>query len=498
MNLTHTLDSPLDDDQPTSATDSELTGWLATTAPSRLARRHLLLALGFGLVGGLAAAAIQREWLTPQLDAFEARTFGVLLSLHGTLGVYFLMVPLVAAVMGHTLLLEALGARSVVFPRLARSSWQLLAAGGAVVLAGFVGGGTESGWMFDGELGWGFSAPGVATAALGVLIGVLGISMLATSQVATIVRWRRATPRECATPDIASAFLLAALSALVACACLAALVCVVLLDAVFGLSLFDATSGGDPELFTRGFQFAVSALASIVLLGSLGTVTSVLGTRSDEASGVRTTVTLWILAFTGLFAWVGPTSSPPEEPGSTAVQAVLSALAFASATAMLVSFVRRLWRRPPALDAAGLYAIAYLPTLALGLATSLLVAMPATRVVASRTVLATTHLHWMMFAAPLLAFLAGLHRAWPSLARRHVAEGWARVGAGLVIGGLYATFLPLFVVGFAGQPFRANAYAGELQIPHVFSAAGTTILVAGTVLMVVALIAGPRVETERA
>lgn len=491
MNLTHTLDTALDRER---STHEEMLDSLLTTAPQRLARRQMLLTLLFGLAGGLAAAAIQREWLTPPLDAFEARTFGALLSLHGTLGIYFVMVPLFPAILGQSLLLDALGLERVVFPRLARASWQLLAAGGAIVLAGFVGGGTEAGWLFDGELGWQFAAPGVRTAAIGVLVGILGISVLCTSQTATILHWRRTTARAQATPDLATAFLLVALSGLVACAILASCVSVVLLDAALGLSLFDASAGGDPELFTQGFRIAVSALQSILLLGSLGAVSSVLAARSDESSGLRSTVALWLLAFTGLFAWLGPTSAPAAGPGSIAMEAVVSALAFASVTALLAGQLRRLWRQPPALDAAGIYAIAFLPTLALGLATSLLMAMPATRVMASRTVLATTHLHWMVFAAPLLAFLAGLHRVWPRLARREVADGWGRIAAGLVVAGLYTTFLPLFVTGFAGQPFRANAYAGELQILHVLSAAGTTILVAGTLAMLVSLATGRRIR----
>lgn len=468
--------------------------WILTTEPARLARRHLAVVSGFAVVAVMAALSIQLEWLTPALDAFEARTFGAILSLHGTLAMYFVGLPLFLGVLGHTLLLDQLGLRMVTHSTLARASWHLLLAGGAVVMAGFVMGGTEAGWMFDSDLGAAFALPGCRTAALGVWIATLGISALCISQAATIVGWWRRADANALVPEIAWAFLWAALSGLVASALLLWATSVVLLDSALGMHLFDAATGGDPQVFADLFRLVVSSSQSMLLLASLGTAFAVLrgaGQRGDglgprHAGSVPAAAAISLLGITGVFTWAGPTATVSPELGSLSAEAVMGAVAVASFTVVIVELVRALAQRGAAVDPARLAALASIPAATLALLTAVPSLLPALRTVASRTVLSTTQLHFTAFALPALAFLAGALRVWRGTGTR-LAEALTRVAVGIVAIGLAATFGPLFVIGLAGQPFRANTYSEELQVLHVLSFAGTTILVAGLALAAVVL-----------
>lgn len=463
--------------------------WFLTTEPANLARRHLALVGGFAGLAAVAALAIQLEWLTPTLDAFEARTFGAILSLHGTLAMYFVGLPLFLGVLGHTLLLDQLGLRRVAHPPLARASWHLLLAGGVVVVAGFAMGGTEAGWMFDSDLGAAFALPGCRAAALGVWIATLGVSALCISQAATIVGWWRRASADTLVPEIAWAFLWAALSGLVASALLLWATSVVLLDSALGMRLFDAAAGGDPRVFADLFRLVVSSSQSMLLIASLGTAFGVLRGAGQHGDGlgrrhggsVPAAAAISLLGITGVFVWAGPTATVSAEVGTLSAEAVMGAIAVASFTVVIVELVRALTQRGAAVDAARLAALAAIPAATLALLTAVPSILPALRTVASRTVLATTQLHLATFALPTLAFLAGALRVWRGTGTR-LAEAVTRVAVGIVAIGLAATFGPLFVIGLAGQPFRANAYPDELQVLHVLSFAGTTILLAGMVL----------------
>lgn len=471
--------------------------WLLDVRPAALARRHLTLTALFAAIAVAAALAMHFELLTPMLDRLEAHTFGALLSLHGMLMIYVVAIPAFPAVLGHALLPKALGIDELPFPRLARSAWHLHALAGIVLVLGFLAGGTEAGWMFDAEFGGRFTSPNTGPAALGVLLAALALSTTSLSLVATILVWRRDGDRSRPIPPVVSAFFLAGASGLVAGAFLIVTTALILVDRLVGISLFDWTAGGDPQLFAALFRRFVSPAFSVVLLGALGTVMTVIAARAEarptRREGVLTGIALAVIALAGLVVWVGPEGPVGGSPSSDAVTAVLNADLVAAAGFLIAGILALLKRGGARIDTAMMYALGFLPALVLSLCTGLLLAIPATRAMAASTAFATTQLHLTMLGALAMAFLSGVHHVWPELVKRRISEPLGRAAAALTIFGLWATLLPSFLIGLAGQSFRVNAYPPELVVPHVLTAAGSTILIAGVVIAGLNLATGQRV-----
>ena len=273
----------------------------------------------------------------------------------------------------------------------------------------------------------------------------------------------------------------------------------VLVDRLVGISVFDWTAGGDPQLFAALFRRFVSPAFSLVLLGALGTVISVIEARADaepsRREGVLAGIALAVIALAGLFVWVGPEGPVGGSTGTDAIGAVLNADVVAAAGFLIAAILTLLKRGGARIDSAMIYALGFLPALVLGLSTGLLLAIPATRAMAASTAFATTQLHLTMLGALAMAFLAGVHHAWPELVGRRISEPLGRAAAALTIFGLWAMLLPSFLIGLAGESFRVNAYPPELQIPHVLAAAGSTILIAGVVLASLNLATARRIET---
>jgi cytochrome c oxidase subunit 1 len=61
-------------------------------------------------------------------------------------------------------------------------------------------------------------------------------------------------------------------------------------------------------------------------------------------------------------------------------------------------------------------------------------------------------------------------------------EWWARLAALIIFVGFFLTFLPQFLLGYAGMPRRYHRYAPEFQVWNVMSSAGASILAVGYVL----------------
>ena len=74
--------------------------WLLTTDHKRVAILYLVGVTLFFAVGGLAAALIRLELLTPAGDLFQAETYNRLFTTHGVLMVFFFMIPAIPGVSG--------------------------------------------------------------------------------------------------------------------------------------------------------------------------------------------------------------------------------------------------------------------------------------------------------------------------------------------------------------------------------------------------------------
>jgi len=471
-----------------------LAHWLAADSPLRFAMRHLLLAAVF-LSFGLAAAVLLRiELLTPRLDLMSARTFGALLSLHGGLLFYFVWVPAFPAVLGYAFLPRLLGATRLAYPPLMIAAWGLLLFGGVLTVNGFLGGGTDAGWTFDARFGGRFTSPGVLAMALGVSAAALALALMGVNLVGTIARGRGATVSASALPTLV-ALLCAGLTAVVAGIELACCALLVAVDGLLGVAIFDPARGGDPLLFKALSRFAFSAAQSMMLLTGLGVVIAVIRERTRPRAGADRplgfAVSIAVSALAGLAAWPATEADPVRSQLSQQLHFGVYAVAASATMSALVRSVAMLRHGVSRIDTALVYALAFLTTMTVMLCTGAVLTLPRLGALLGSTTFATAHFHVTAMALAM-AFLAGLHDAWPRLARRRVSESLGIAAALVLVAGTCLTFLPLFVLGVAGASFRANSYPPEFQVLQVLSTGGMTVLLAGLVLAVLNLAAGRR------
>jgi len=470
----------------TTVPAADLRAWLLCEDPERLATRHLALAAVFLACAIAAALPLRLELLTPRLDVLGARTFGALLSLHGTLMFYFVAMPLFPGVLGYALVPEALGVRTMAFPRLMSLSWCLLAAGGATVLAGFAAGGCEVGWTFDAEFGGRFSAVGVLPMASGVFMAAAASVVMSVNFVATIVQSRRVVTADRVMPPLVSSLLFSSVGALVAAPFLACCTLLVALDSLGWTSLFDPASGGDPLLFKTLFILFVSPAKSMILVAALGTVAAVVSARTSGTRAAArdrgTNRALALLTVAGLAAWGGTQTSPAIGVAAQDLSFVSCAVAVVAAGSIVVRTVAGMRRGITRIDAAMVYAFGFLAMAVPVLGCALALALPATRTLLGNTTFATGQLHLLMIAALVMAFLAGLHEVWPRMTGRGFADRLACGAALAILVGTALSFGPSLLMGLKGASFRANEYPPEFQVLQVLSSAGMTILVAAVIV----------------
>ena len=83
-----------------------LKSWLLTKDHKRIAIMYLIVVTIFFMVGGLYAASIRLELLTPESDLFETATYNKVFTHHGIIMVFFFLIPAIPAILGNFLIHE--------------------------------------------------------------------------------------------------------------------------------------------------------------------------------------------------------------------------------------------------------------------------------------------------------------------------------------------------------------------------------------------------------
>src|SRR5437660_11092402 len=92
--------------------------WLLTKDHKRIALLYLGAISFFFFIGSLYAVAIRLELLTPQGDLVQSSTYNKIFAQHGTIMVFFFLIPSIPATLGNFSILMMIGAKDLAFPRI--------------------------------------------------------------------------------------------------------------------------------------------------------------------------------------------------------------------------------------------------------------------------------------------------------------------------------------------------------------------------------------------
>ncbi len=140
----------------TSAHSQPLGFWrtyVFSTDHKRIGKQYLSLGLTWAVVGGFFAYVMRWQLAYPDTEVpawgyIAPDVYNMLVTMHGTIMVFFVAMPILLAAFGNFLLPLMVGARDMAFPRLNMLSFWVFALASVVLLISlFVpGGGASAGW----------------------------------------------------------------------------------------------------------------------------------------------------------------------------------------------------------------------------------------------------------------------------------------------------------------------------------------------------------------
>jgi cytochrome c oxidase subunit 1 len=461
-----------------------LKSWLLTLDHKRIGILYIITLTTFFMMGGIYAALIRLELLTPAGDLLSSEAYNRTFTGHGVLMVFFVLVPLIPATMGNFLLPLMIGARDVAFPRLNLLSWYLLVAGGLTAASALLTGGVDTGWTFYAPLSSRYANGAVLVAIVGAFIAGFSSILTGLNFVITIHKMRAPGLTWFRLPLLVWALYATSLIQVLATPVVAITLTLLALERLFGVGIFDPALGGDPILFEHMFWFYSHPVVYIMILPAFGVMSEVISCFSKKAIFGYKVIAYSSLAIAalGFIVWGHHMFVSGQSAYLGLVFSLLTMLIAVPTAIKVFGWLATMWGGSIRLAAPMLYAMGFLGLFTIGGLTGLFLAAMGLDVHLHDTYFIVAHFHYVMVGSAIMGYMAALHFWWPKMFGRMYSEALAKVAAVLVFIGFNLTFFPQFVVGYLGMPRRYHFYPPEFQIYNVLSTSGAMVLGFGYLL----------------
>ncbi len=469
--------------------DRGVLSWLKTLDHKRIGVMYLVSVLLAFLLGGIFAMIVRFELTTPEPTIIGANAYNRMFTLHGMVMIFLFMIPAIPGAFGNFMLPLMLGAKDVAFPRLNLLSLYVYWTGAALILWGVVTGGTDSGWTFY--------TPYSTTTPMTLFPILFGVFIIGFSSILTGLNFI-VTVHTLRAPGIGWMKLPLFVWAIYATSIIQVLATPVIglttllvgIEKIGGFGLFDPGRGGDPVLMQHLFWFYSHPAVYIMVLPSMGVMSEIIAafSRKNIFGYKMIAYSSLGIAFVGFFAWGHHMFLSGQSTFDNGAFAVISMLVGVFTAIKVFNWVGTMYRGAIYVSAPFIYACGFLFFIVFGGMTGIAVASVSTDVHWHDTYFVVAHFHYIMVAAVLVSFLAGLHYWFPKMFGKKYHEGWGMTAAAFIVLGFNATFIPQFLLGNAGMPRRYYMYPDRFTALNVASTAGSTLLAIGFIIIAVYLI----------
>ncbi len=468
---------------------STLKSWLLTKDHKRIAIMYLITVSLFFLMGGLYAATIRLELLTPASDLLESATYNKVFTQHGILMIFFFLIPSIPAVLGNFLIPIMIGAKDLALPRINLLSLYIYWVGGLLTLYGLMQGGVDTGWTFYTPYSTTFSNSYVMAVGLGIFINGFSSILTGLNFIVTIHTMRAPGMTWFRLPLFVWAHYATSLVMILGTPVIAITVLLLALERLAGVGIFDPAIGGDPILFQHLFWFYSHPAVYIMILPGMGVISELISNFSRKKIFGYEFIAFSSIAIAvfGFLVWGHHMFVSGQSMYAGMVFSFLTMVVAVPSAIKMFNWTATLYKGSVSFDTPMLYAIGFLGLFLIGGLTGLFLGSMGLVVHLTDTYFVVAHFHYVMVGGQVIAYLGGIHYWWPKMTGRMYSEFWGKISAMLVFAGFNLTFFPQFILGYQGMPRRYASYPEEFQVLNIFSTAGASVLGVGLLMPAVYL-----------
>jgi cytochrome c oxidase subunit 1 len=420
----------------------------------------------------------------PFFGEIKPETYLSLLTMHGTIMVFFVLTTAPQGGFGNYFLPIQIGAPDMAFPVLNMLSFWVTALAFFVMIAAFfvVGGAPLHGWTGYPPLSALQSAgPGEGLGAdlwvTSIALFCIGALMSALNFITTTLDMRAKGMTLMRMPLTCWSWFITAILGLLAFGVLLSAGILLLLDRNAGTSFFvplvtingqiAGHKGGSPLLWQHLFWFFGHPEVYIAILPAMGLCSQLLSVFSRKPIfGYKAMVyALLSIGFLGFMVWGHHMFMSGMSPYTAFAFSVMTMAIGVPSAIKTFNWLSTIWRGRLRFTSPMLFALGFVSLFVSGGISGPFLAQPVLDIQLHDTYFVIGHFHLIMGVASIFGMFAGTYYWFPKMFGRMMSEGMARWHFFITLIGTYAIFMPMHYLGMAGH-LRRYSQLTELNYLH--------------------------------
>jgi cytochrome c oxidase subunit I len=449
--------------------------YVFSTDHKMIARQFLFLGLLMMILGGLLALIVRWELAWPETPVpglgmilketggiLEPSTYNMAFTMHATIMIFFVVMPILAGAFGNFCIPLMIGARDMAFPTLNMLSFWTAVPAAILMLAGFFvpGGHAAAGWTSYAPLS---AVPEYTGVTWGqnlwcISLFILGVSSMMGSinYITTIINMRAPGMSLFRMPLVVWSLFITAILLLLALPVLTSAVAMLLFDRTLGTSWFKPSGGGEPLLWQHLFWYFGHPEVYILILPAMGIASEILpvfarkpifGYHAMAFSMIAIAFLSWIVYGHHMFV----SGMSPALGMAFTVTTMIIAVPSAIKT---FNWLGTLWGGRIKFEVPMLNALAFVSMFVIGGLSGIFMASTPVDIFIQDTYFIVAHIHYVVFGGSIFGAFAAIYYWFPKMFGRMMNPVLGHLHFWPTFVFFNLTFFPMHIIGVGGHMRR--------------------------------------------
>jgi cytochrome c oxidase subunit 1 len=388
--------------------------------------------------------------------------YNALVTNHGTIMIFWVAMPVLVAAFGNFLIPLMCGCDDMVFPKINRLSYQVFFVSTLVLIASFFaeGGGFGGAWTayppLSAKAEYSMTPMGSTLWLVAVALEFVAFLLGGINFVTTAMNSRAPGMKYTDIPIVIWFIVIASILFMASVGPLIAGAVMLFMDQQIGTAFYDPNRGGDPLLWQHLFWFFGHPEVYVVLLPAIGMTADIMCVFARKKLFAYRTI-LYTAIGTGVLSftvWAHHQFIAGIDPRMAHVFTITTLLISIPIAEMCFVYIATLYRGSITLTTPMLWALSFVATFLIGGVTGIFLGASGADIYFHDTYFVLAHFHYTFFPIAIIGTFAGITYWFPKMFGRMMNETLGKIHFWGTIIPFNLIFIPLFVLGAAGQHRR--------------------------------------------